>query len=134
MMQQLGGAQPAVEQSMALEDQFAYYMAILFERDPKAARDVIKEIDERLADDFIAGLKSLEKSSGFKRAEPYDRLLWYRIKPAELWTEQQAKFPRDWAEDCDDYADLRDRALDGDFGIAEQMKESIAYASAELMR
>lgn len=117
---------------MPLDEQYAYFMALLFERDRKLAIDAVKEIGERLAEDFITGLKALEKSSGFVRPGPVERLTWYRQKPPELWDEQRAKFPNDWAEDWEDWQKLRTRALNGDFGLQEQAAETLWTAQQGL--
>lgn len=120
-------AQPANVEGLGwpLDEQFAYYMALLFAKDRKLAMEALRQIAEKLSADFIAAVEALEKSSGLQRPGPLARLQWYRQKPDELWAEQEAKFPRRYDRDQADYAKLQDRALDGDFGPEEQ---AIEYA------
>ncbi len=48
------------------------------------------------------------------------------------WEEQLLKLPREWQEDHDDWQKLRLRALNGDFGPAQQAEE-IAWSQAAMM-
>jgi len=111
---------------------YAYYEAILFERDRKEAMKVINDVTDMLTETFMQIIETLEKSSGLIRPEPVKRLQWYRVKPQILWEEQQMKFPRDWEEDWTDYQNLRQRAMEGDFGIVEQAAETLMQAQQDL--
>lgn len=118
-------AQPASVEGLGwdLASQFAYYMALLFAKDRKLALAALDQIAEKLSADFIAAIEALEKSSGLQRPGPLARLQWYRQKPDELWSEQEAKFPKRYDRDRRDYEKLQDRALDGDFGEQERAIE-----------
>jgi hypothetical protein len=112
-----------------LGSQFAYYMALLFAKDRAMAMEALHEIAKKLSADFIAAIEALEKSSGLERPGPLARLQWYREKPDELWSEQEAKFPRRFDRDQQDYEKLQDRALDGDFGPQERAIEMALIVS-----
>lgn len=120
-------AQPTSPESMGmpLDEAYAYYMSLLFAKDRKLALEAIDQIAEKLAADFIAGIKAMEQASGLERPGPQARLQWYRQKPEELWAEQEAKFPRRYDKDQADYDKLQEWALDGRFGPQEQ---AIEYA------
>lgn len=124
---------PAAEMGMPLDEQYSYWMALLFVRDKKRALKALKEIGKRLARDFGNMLQAMEDSSGFERAGPLERLHWYRVKPDELWLEQEAKFPRRYDRDRRDYEKLQERALAGDFGVLEQAIETAMIVQEQEM-
>lgn len=117
---------------MLPNEAYAYYMALLFARDRRAALRAVNAVSDRLTDTFIAMLKAIEESSGLVRPGPLERLQWYRTKSPDLWQEQLMRFPRDWQEDWEDYQALRQRALEGSFGIVEQMAEAMLQAQSDL--
>lgn len=114
---------PAAGMGWPLDDQFSYYMSLLFAHDRTAALEAQHEIGKKLAADFSDGLKAAEQSSGLERSGPLERLIWYREKPDELWEEQEAKFPRRFERDMRDWERQRQRALAGGFGPIEQQTE-----------
>jgi hypothetical protein len=122
-----------MQQGMTPEQAFSYAMALINDRDEGKAKKIIIEIAKRLSKETTIALEAAERASGFKREkDPLKRLLAYRAKSDLLWEEQQMKFPQRWERDWTDYQNLRQRAMEGDFGLMEQAAETMLQAQTDM--
>lgn len=127
-------------QPMTLDEQFAYYMAMLFARDRSEAIDALNQLADKLDEEFGWVMDALEDSAGLPDWPPRDRLVFYYGKPdhdleAQLmymdglipapysWDQQKATYPQDYERDWADFMELRERAANGDFGLEMRLHE-----------
>ncbi len=75
---------------MSLEEQFSYYMGHLNMDSPARAQKALKAAADQAAHEFALGYEAMHKASGFTKAPPLERLIWYRQKPM---TQEEALEP-----------------------------------------
>ena len=93
-----------------------YALARLMAEDRRAAIHAIQNASDRKIDEVDQQLDVMEKAYGIHRQpDPMRRLASYLQKPDLAWQEQKSKFPNDYAEDWEDYQELRERARRGEF-------------------
>lgn len=80
--------------------------------DDAARKRVLEYLANLGADIFDSIMQSAMDSLGLIRGDPMQRLQFYRMKPAQMWAEQQQKFPRDFAEDMADFMRLEQKQLE----------------------
>lgn len=86
-------AQPAQETPgvMSLAEVYNYWLGKLAQaKEYGAIRDVKREIAKRVAEEFDLAWNALQDASGYRKAEPLERLIRYRDKPM---TQEEALAP-----------------------------------------
>ena len=99
-----------------------YALARLMATNRRAAVKAVERACDRYIDNFMRQLDVMEKAMGIVRnPDPQARLAAYLLKPDEVWMAQRASFPKDYAEDWDDFQKLRERANAGEWaGAADE--------------
>ena len=93
-----------------------YALARLMAEDRRAAIRAIQNASDRKIDEVDQQLDVMEQAYGIHRQpDAMRRLASYLQKPDAAWQEQKAKFPNDYAEDWEDFQELRERARRGEF-------------------
>lgn len=121
-----------------------YWTARGMDRSTSRTSKVLLEGVDEAGDDFVVRLETMQDALGLKRqSDPAKRLRGYLDKPLTWqeaqeafalgsirvvysWESQAQYFPKDFEEDQQDFALLRERALSGDFG-PEFYLEVITY-------
>lgn len=86
--------------------ELGYYFGWIAYYAPELLDDILKEIGERTAEIALETFDVAIKAMGVKEPGPEQRLELYRIKPPELWMEQNAKFPWRYEHDLEDWTKL----------------------------
>lgn len=76
---------------------------------PELIPGMLKEVGERTAEVALESFEVAIKAMGVHEPGPEERLALYRVKPVELWMEQQAKFPWRYEHDMEDWAKLEEK-------------------------
>ena len=99
---------PAMYQASILYSppDLGYYFGWLAYYAPEEIDGVLKEIGERTAEIALETFDVVIKAMGTREPGPQERLELYRVKPPELWMEQQAKFPWRYERDMQDWMKL----------------------------
>jgi hypothetical protein len=77
--------------------------------EPECIDGLLKEIGTRTAELALESFEIAIKAMGTHEPGPEERLELYRVKPPELWMEQQAKFPWRYEHDMLDWMSLEQR-------------------------
>lgn len=73
---------------------------------PEEIPSMLREVGERTAEIALESFEVAIKAMGVHEPGPEERLAIYRVKPYELWLEQQAKFPWRFEHDMEDWTKL----------------------------
>lgn len=93
-----------------------YYGILALAGDLTVIKRALNAIADQTADAFETMLQAAYDSLGLQRGSPWARLQFYIKKTPQTWAEQQAKYPKDFAEDKADYDSLLLKAQNGDIG------------------
>lgn len=86
--------------------ELGFYFGWIAYHNPEMLDDILKEIGERTAEIALETFDVAIKAMGVREPPPEQRLELYRVKPPELWMEQQAKFPWRYEHDMQDWMKL----------------------------
>ncbi len=82
--------------------------------DTKQRAGALMQIADFGADLFETMMKAAYDALGFTRAGPAERLHFYETqKTSDMWLEQQAKYPKDYEQDWNDWKKLQLLAAEG---------------------
>ena len=83
-----------------------YYWGWISYYEPDRIPRMLKEVGTKTAEMALTAFDIAIKAMGVHEPGPEERLQLYRVKPIELWMEQQAKFPWRYEHDMADWAKL----------------------------
>lgn len=83
-----------------------YYWGWLAYYEPDRLSRALKQVGEQTAKIALTAFNIAIKAMGVTEPGPEERLQLYRVKPIELWQEQQAKFPWRYEHDLQDWTAL----------------------------
>jgi hypothetical protein len=112
-----------------------YALARLMATNRRAAVKAVQRASDRYIDNFLRQLDVMEKAMGIVRnPDPQARLAAYLLKPDEVWAAQRREFPKDYAEDWQDFQKLRERANAGEWAGAADEAERIVRDAQRTFR
>lgn len=83
-----------------------YYWGWISYYEPDRIPRMLKEVGQETAKRALKAFEVAIKAMGLHEPGPQERLQLYRVKPVELWMEQQAKFPFRYERDLEDWTNL----------------------------
>lgn len=86
-----------------------YYWGWIAYYEPDRIPRMLKQVGEETAKMALKAFEIAIKAMGIHEPPPQERLDLYRVKPQELWMEQQAKFPWRYEHDMADWQALEDK-------------------------
>lgn len=89
--------------------ELGYYWGWIAYYAPEELDSMLKEVGERTAEIALESFEIAIKAMGVHKPPPEQRLALYRVKPVELWMEQQAKFPWQYEKDMEDWQKLEEQ-------------------------